>query len=260
MVGLHDEPENLDQFAGVYTESVIPVFRARVAICRRSRRQFRYLQRIAGNRLASIIGLSGSASSSTQQKRSRMKVQRAIRTRRIRALALLLAFSLSASARAQSLPTASRAGRPPVRRGFGPGQLPYNSQAQPHRGTAYAPSTRAPTGASRSLATRSAPPSDPTGLERSRVGPASSSTADASRPTAKVLVGRGVYNFSGQHRQPRLQSLHRRRRRRPSPHPHHSTSARLRGAELAQFPAPHLRPNLFTPAPPPPPHLPQAPR
>jgi len=175
-----------------------------------------------------------------------MKGQRAHPTRRIRALALPL-FSLSA--RPAPVPAhRSRAGDLQFGGGFALATPPttFNklslTGAQP-----TPPSTRAPTGASRSPSTRSAPP-PPTVYERSyEVRPPRLLPPRTPRALRKVLVGRRrSTNFSGNIANLAYNLYTVGGGADFALTPTINLRADYEGAELAQLPPRHPRPNLFT--------------
>jgi opacity protein-like surface antigen len=128
-----------------------------------------------------------------------MNGPRAIRIRQLRAFALLVACFLSAVARAQSMPTASRPGDIQFGGGFALGRSGYNfNKLSLTGGTAYATFDKREHWGFEAAFHQLKPSSDPTIYERTfEVGPRFYLTRGRLAPYAKVLVGRGVYNFSG---------------------------------------------------------------
>jgi opacity protein-like surface antigen len=128
-----------------------------------------------------------------------MNGPRAIRIRQLRALVLLLAFSLPASARAQSMPTASRSGDIQFGGGFALGSSTYNfNKLSLTGGSAYATFDKRYHWGFEAAFHQVRPSTDPTISERTyELGPRFYLTRGRLAPYGKVLVGRGVYNFSG---------------------------------------------------------------
>jgi opacity protein-like surface antigen len=128
-----------------------------------------------------------------------MNGPRAIPIRQLRALALLVACCLAAPARAQSMPTASRAGDLQFGGGFTLGNSDYNfNKLSLTGGTAYATFDTHDHWGFEAAFHQVKPSTDPTIYERTcEVGPRFYLTRGRLAPYGKVLVGRGVYNFSG---------------------------------------------------------------
>jgi opacity protein-like surface antigen len=128
-----------------------------------------------------------------------MNGPRAIRTRQLRALALLIACCLPASARAQSMPTASRVGDIQFGGGFALGNSTYNfNKLSLTGGTAYATFDKRDYWGLEAAFHQVKPSTDPTIYERTyEVGPRVFFHRGRLAPYGKVLIGRGVYNFSG---------------------------------------------------------------
>jgi hypothetical protein len=115
------------------------------------------------------------------------------------ALALLLACCLSALARAQSLPTASRIGDLQFGGGFALGNSTYNfNKLSLTGGTAYATFDKRDYWGFEADFRQVRPSTDATIYERTyEVGPRVFFHRGRLAPYGKVLIGRGVYNFSG---------------------------------------------------------------
>jgi len=115
------------------------------------------------------------------------------------ALALLLACCLSASARAQSVPTASRVGDLQFGGGFTLGNSTYNfNKLSLTGGTAYATFDKRDYWGFEADFRQVRPSTDATIYERTyEVGPRVFFHRGRLAPYGKVLIGRGVYNFSG---------------------------------------------------------------
>ena len=128
-----------------------------------------------------------------------MNSPRAIQTRRLRAFALLVACFLSAAARAQSMPTASRPGDIQFGGGFALGNSTYNfNKLSLTGGSAYATFDKRYHWGFEAGFHQVKPSSDPTIYERTyELGPRFYLTRGRLAPYGKVLIGRGVYNFSG---------------------------------------------------------------
>jgi opacity protein-like surface antigen len=126
-----------------------------------------------------------------------MNGPRAIRIHRL--LVFLLACCLSAAARAQSMPTASRAGDLQFGGGFTLGHSTYNfNKLSLTGGTAYATFDTHNHWGFEAAFHQIKPSTDATIYERSyEVGPRFYLTRGRLAPYGKVLIGRGVYNFSG---------------------------------------------------------------
>ena len=120
-------------------------------------------------------------------------------SRRALAFALLIVCCLSAPARAQSKPTASRAGDLQFGGGFTFGSSTYNfNKLSLTGGTAYATFDKRDHWGFEATFHQVKPSSDPTIYERTyEVGPRFYLTRGRLAPYGKILVGRGVYNFSG---------------------------------------------------------------
>ncbi len=119
--------------------------------------------------------------------------------RRALASALLVACCLSLAARAQSTPTASRAGDLQIGGGFTLGSSTYNfTRSTLTGGAAFATfDIRGHWGFEADFH-QTRPTSDSTVYERTyEIGPRFFLTRGRLAPYAKVLAGRGVYNFSG---------------------------------------------------------------
>jgi opacity protein-like surface antigen len=128
-----------------------------------------------------------------------MNGPRAIRIRQLRAFALLVACFLPAVARAQSMPTASRPGDIQFGGGFTLGRSGYNfNKISLTGGTAYATFDMREHWGFEAVFHQVKPSSDPTIYERTfEIGPRFFLTRGRLAPYGKVLIGRGVYNFSG---------------------------------------------------------------
>jgi len=128
-----------------------------------------------------------------------MKGQRAIRTCRLRAFALLLACCLPAAARAQALPTASRIGDIQLGGGLTLGASGYNfNTISLTGGASHATFDKRDYWGFEAGFHQVHPSTDVTIYERTyEVGPRFFFTRGRLSPYAKFLVGRGVYNFSG---------------------------------------------------------------
>ncbi len=128
-----------------------------------------------------------------------MNSPRAIRICRLRAFALLVACFLSAAARAQSMPTASRPGDIQFGGGFALGNSTYNfNKLSLTGGSAYATFDKRYHWGFEAGFHQVKPSSDPTIYERTyELGPRFYLTRGRLAPYGKVLIGRGVYNFSG---------------------------------------------------------------
>ncbi len=115
------------------------------------------------------------------------------------AFALLTAGCLCAPAHAQSMPTASRAGDLQLGGGFVFGSSTYNLNKSTLTGGAiYATFDAGSHWGIEAAFHQSSPSSDSTVYERTyEIGPRLHFTRGRLVPYAKVLVGRGVYNFSG---------------------------------------------------------------
>jgi len=117
----------------------------------------------------------------------------------LRAVALLVVVcGLSASARAQSLPTASRAGDLQIGGAFAFGHSDYNFDKLSLTGGAiYATFDKRTHWGIEANFRQTRPSSDSTVYERTyQIGPHLYLTRDRLAPYAKILIGRGVYNFS----------------------------------------------------------------
>jgi len=115
------------------------------------------------------------------------------------ALALLLAGCLSTGARAQALPTASRIGDLQIGAGFAFGSSSYNFNRTSLTGGAFYAdfNNRAHWGYEADFRQVS-PSSDSTVYQRSyEIGPRVFVHRGRLAPYGKLLIGRGVYNFSG---------------------------------------------------------------
>jgi len=118
-------------------------------------------------------------------------------SRRMPVLALLLACCLSAMARAQSAPTASRAGDLQLGGGFTFGSSGYNFNKISLTGGALYASFDRKNHWGYEVDFHQVRPSDPTIYERTyEFGPRFYLNRGRFSPYAKVLFGRGVYNFS----------------------------------------------------------------
>jgi hypothetical protein len=122
-----------------------------------------------------------------------------IRQGRALALALLLAGCLSTTARAQALPTASRIGDLQIGAGFAFGSSSYNFNRSNLTGEAfYTTFDRRSHWGFEADFRQVSPSSDSTVYERSyEIGPRVLVRRGRLAPYSKFLIGRGVYNFSG---------------------------------------------------------------